>query len=469
MNRIKFGTDGWRAVIARDFTTENVARVALACSTWLLRKYREATVVIGYDSRFGGPMFAETAAKIFGSKGIRVILTDRFTSTPVVSFVVNMMKAELGVMITASHNPSEYNGFKLKGTHGGPLFDDDVRDIENMIDYDYQLDLDMIRIDTLIDRDVLTIGNIEEYYVQHVSENFDLPALREHAGSVAFDPMYGSGQNILGAILPGIKIIHNKQDFAFGNTSPEPLEKNLGEFVNFVASDPELKLGIAVDGDADRIAMLDEHGRYIDSHHIILLLIHFLAGYKGETGSVITGFSSTVKIEKLAQHYGLPVKRVKIGFKEISRHIVKEDVLVGGEESGGITIKGYIAERDGIWMGLTILQFIHESGKSLSELLDEIDSITGSFAFARSDLHIEKDLKNRVLDKCQKGKFGAFGSHSVEKVEDLDGFKYFFDENSWFMIRPSGTEPILRTYAEAPSMDEAQDLLRSGYEAIMSS
>ena len=469
MNRIKFGTDGWRAIIARDFTNENVARVALACSTWLLRKYREATVVIGYDTRFGGPMFAETAAKIFGSKGIRVILTDRFTSTPVVSFVVNMMKAELGVMITASHNPFEYNGFKLKGTHGGPLFDDDVKDIENMIDYDYQLDLDMIKIDTLIDRDVLTIGNIEEYYVQHVSENFDLPALQEHAGSVAFDPMYGSGQNILGAILPGIKIIHNKQDFAFGNTSPEPLEKNLGEFQNFVASDPELKLGIAVDGDADRIAILDEHGRYIDSHHIILLLIHYLAGYKGETGSIITGFSSTVKIEKLAQHYGLPVKRVKIGFKEISRHIVKEDVLVGGEESGGITIKGHIAERDGIWMGLTILQFIHESGKSLGELLNEIDSITGSFAFARSDLHIEKDLKNRVLDKCQKGKFGTFGTRSVERTENLDGYKYFFDENSWFMIRASGTEPILRTYAEAPSEEEAQDLLKSGYEAIMSS
>ncbi len=408
MNRIKFGTDGWRAVIARDFTTENVARVALACSTWLLKKYREATVVIGYDCRFGGPMFAETAAKIFGSKGIRVILTDRFTSTPVVSFVVNMMKAELGVMITASHNPPDYNGFKLKGTHGGPLFDEDVRDIENMIDYENQLDLDMIRIDNLVESDILTIGNIEEYYVQHVSENFDLAELRKYAGSIAFDPMYGSGQNILGAILPGIKVIHQKQDYAFGNLSPEPLEKNLGEFLSFVRNDPEIKLGIAVDGDADRIALVDENGNYIDSHHIILLLIHFLAGYKGLTGSMITGFSSTVKIETLARHYGLTVKRVKIGFKEISRHMVKEDVLVGGEESGGISVKGHIAERDGIWMGLIILRFMHESGKSLSELIHEIYSITGSFSFARSDLHIEKDLKNRVLDKCQKGKFTHF-------------------------------------------------------------
>ncbi|HYW94855.1 MAG TPA: hypothetical protein VE870_04660 [Bacteroidales bacterium] len=469
MNRIKFGTDGWRAVIARDFTVENVARVSMACSTWLQRKYREATVVIGYDCRFGGPMFAEAAAKILGSKGIRVILSDRFTSTPVVSFVVNMMKAELGIMLTASHNPPDYNGFKLKGTHGGPLFDEDVRDIENMIDYENQLDLDLIKMETLIDKDILTVGNIEEYYVQHVSENFDLPELRKYAPSVAFDPMYGSGQNILGAILPGIKVLHQKQDFSFGNTPPEPLERNLGEFLEFVRNDPDIKIGIAVDGDADRIALVDENGNYIDSHHIILLLIHYLAGYLGETGSIITGFSSTVKVEKLAEHYGLQVKRVKIGFKEISRHMVKEDVLVGGEESGGISVKGHIAERDGIWMGLIILRFMHESGKSLSELINEIYSITGSFAFARSDLHITRELKNRVLDKCQKGIFDSFGDNRVEHIESLDGYKYFFDKNSWFMIRPSGTEPILRTYAEAPTMDQAKELLASGYRTIMSS
>ncbi len=469
MDRIKFGTDGWRAIIARDFTVESVARAALACSTWLMRKYREATVVIGYDTRFGGPMFAEAAAKIFASKGIRVILSDRFTATPVVSFVVNMMKAELGVMITASHNPPEYNGFKLKGTHGGPLFDEDVRDIENLIDYEYQLDLEIIRLENLIERDVLTIGNIEEYYVQHVSENFDLTELRKYAGKIAFDPMYGSGQNILGEILPGIKTIHQKQDYAFGNTPPEPLEKNLESFKDLVASDPGIILGIAVDGDADRIALIDENGTYIDSHHIILLLIHYLAGYRKEKGNVITGFSSTVKVEKLAEHYGLPVRRVRIGFKEISRCMVKEDVLVGGEESGGISIKGHIAERDGIWMGLTILRFMHESGKSLRELIDEIYSITGSFAFARADLHIGKNLKLKVLAKCQKGQFNAFGDDHVQRTEDLDGFKYFLDENSWFMIRASGTEPILRTYAEAPSMEKARELLNEGYKAIMSS
>ncbi len=467
MNRIKFGTDGWRAVIARDFTTENVARIALASSTWLQRKYREATVVIGYDCRFGGPMFAETAAKIFGSKGIKVILTDRFTSTPVVSFVVNMMKAELGVMITASHNTPEYNGFKLKGTHGGPLFDEDVKDIENMIDYENQLDLDMIKIDNLIDKDILTIGNIEEYYVQHVSENFDLQALGKYAGSIAFDPMFGSAQNILGAILPGIRVIHQKHDFSFGNTKPEPLEKNLGEFLTFVGNNDGIKLGIAVDGDGDRIALVDEFGTYIDSHHIILLMIHYLAGYRGEKGTIVTGFSSTNKIEKLAAHYGLPVRRVKIGFKEISRHMVREDILVGGEESGGISVKGHIPERDGIWMGLLILRFMHESGKSLDVLIKEVYSITGSFAFARSDLHIEKDLRNRVLERCQKGKFNAFGDKPVERMENIDGFKYFLDENSWFMIRASGTEPILRTYAEAPSIDQARELLETGYAAIM--
>jgi phosphomannomutase len=469
MEKINFGTDGWRAVIAREYTAENVARVSLACSNWLLRKFGEATVIIGYDTRFGGEMFAQTAAAILASKGIKVILSDRFTATPVVSLVVNMMKAEMGIMITASHNPPDYNGFKLKGSHGGPLFDEDVKDIENLINYENEIKPELIRIDSLIEKDILTIRNIESYYIQHVKENFDTDLFLENAKSLAFDPMFGSGQRILEEIIPGVKTIHNTRDVFFNNTSPEPLEKNLPDFLDFLKNDPVLKLGIAVDGDADRIALVDSGGNYIDSHHIILLLIHYLAGYKKQKGLVVTGFSSTVKVEILAAHYGLKVQRVKIGFKEISKYMIKDNVLVGGEESGGISIKGHIAERDGLWMGLTIWQWMLETGKSIEELINEIYSITGKFVFRRNDLHINKELKSRVIEKCLKGQFKSFGSYEVSRPDNLDGFKFYFDESSWLMIRPSGTEPVLRTYAEASNKETAADILKIAEEIIRNS
>jgi phosphomannomutase len=255
----------------------------------------------------------------------------------------------------------------------------------------------------------------------------------------------------------------------FNNTSPEPLEKNLPDFLDFLKNDPVLKLGIAVDGDADRIALVDSGGNYIDSHHIILLLIHYLAGYKKQKGLVVTGFSSTVKVEILAAHYGLKVQRVKIGFKEISKYMIKDNVLVGGEESGGISIKGHIAERDGLWMGLTIWQWMLETGKSIEELINEIYSITGKFVFRRNDLHINKELKSRVIEKCLKGQFKSFGSYKVSRPDNLDGFKFYFDESSWLMIRPSGTEPVLRTYAEASNKETAADILKIAEEIIRNS
>lgn len=231
-------------------------------------------------------------------------------------------------------------------------------------------------------------------------------------------------------------------------------------------SSRRFKLGICLDGDADRIALMDENGKYIDSHKIILLLIHYLAGYKNQKGIIVTGFSSTSRIEKLAENYRLPVQRVKIGFKEISQYMLRDDVLVGGEESGGISVKGHIPERDGIWMGLLIWQWMEESGKTVNELLGEIYSITGKFAFARLDLKIDKDQRSRVMSNCNKGLYDSFGRHRVFKTEDLDGYKFFLDTSTWIMIRPSGTEPVLRTYAEAETEEEARKILDITREMI---
>ncbi len=468
IKRIKFGTDGWRAIIANEFTVENVAAVSLACAAWIRNKYKPPRVVVGYDTRFGGAMFAETVAKVLASKEIEVITCDHFVPTPAVSYAITALDACFGIVITASHNPADYNGYKLKGSHGGPLVEEDIRDIEYMINPELEIDLNLVGMNSLKEKGLIKFLDIEKIYVDHLKESFKLDLIANSRFRFAFDPMFGSGQNIMKQLLPGVKSIHDYPDPLFNGTSPEPLARNLGEFLELMAREGEFDCGLAVDGDADRIALVNAKGEYIDSHHVILLLIHYLAGYRQQTGKIVTGFSSTVKIEKLAAHYNLQVERVRIGFKDISKHMLKEDVLVGGEESGGIGVKGHIPERDGIWMGLLIWQLMAETNKSLETLINEVYSITGSFAFERSDLHLDKELKNRVIEKCKNNGFTQFGHYKVKDSSDFDGFKYFFDENTWVMIRPSGTEPVLRTYAEAATREEALLILEEARKIIMS-
>ncbi len=468
IKRIKFGTDGWRAIIAKDYTVENVASVSLACAAWIHNKYKKPRVVVGYDTRFGGEMFAETVAKVLASKGIEVIISDKFVPTPAVSYAITKLEACFGVVITASHNPAAYSGYKLKGSHGGPLLEEDIRNIENLINIDADIDLDLISIEGMVEKGLVMYMDIEDMYIDHLKKSFKLDLIAGSKFKFAFNPMYGSGQRIMRSILPSVKSINNNHDPLFNGISPEPLARNLGDFLTFMSKDNKFDCGLAVDGDADRIALVNSRGEYIDSHHVILLLMHYLAGYKRQAGKIITGFSSTVKIEKLAAHYNLEVERVHIGFKDISKHMLKEEVLVGGEESGGIGVKGHIPERDGIWMGLLIWQFMAESNKSLDELIGEIYSITGPFAFERSDLALKKDIKSRVVEKCRKNGFEQFGRFKVKSTVEFDGFKYFIDDNTWLMIRPSGTEPLLRTYAEAPTREEAFELLEEARKVIMS-
>ena len=467
MHRIKFGTDGWRAVIAKDFTVENVARVSKAAALWILSKYSAPSVVIGYDTRFGGKLFAETVAKVFACNHVKVYISEGIVTTPMVSLGIIRLNAKLGVAITASHNSPEYNGYKLKGEYGGPLLDCDIKDVEDLIPAVDEINLDTIYLEEEIKAGLISYSNLENLYIEAVNGSFDLESIRKHSSSFAFDAMYGSGQNVIKKLLPDIRKLHCEINSFFNGIPPEPLHRNLGEFSEMIRRSKKITSGLAVDGDADRIAMYDEDGEYVDSHHIILLLIHYLAGYRNLKGKVVTGFSSTIKVEKLCQYYGLEVQRVKIGFKQICEVMLNEKVLVGGEESGGISIIGHIPERDGIWMGLTIWQFIINTGKSLKELIKEVCKITGEFAFERSDLHINPQLKNEIVRNCENREYNSFGYYKVLKVEDIDGYKFFFNEEEWVMIRPSGTEPLLRTYAEAKTSGKARDILKKTYETIV--
>jgi len=468
MSKIKFGTDGWRAIIAKDFTVANVIRVAEATATWLLDKKASPSVVVGHDCRFAGELFVETVAKVLCSRGIKAEVAKGFVSTPMISFGAVKLNADLGIIITASHNPPDYNGFKLKGAYGGPLLPSSVSEIEAIIKDQPGIDTEQLSLEDFRKKGLLSYVDLETMYCDHVIANFDLDAIRKSGLRFAYDAMYGSGQNVIKRLFPEITMLHCDYNPSFKGQAPEPIHKNLIEFSELIKREGNISCGLVTDGDADRIGLYDDKGNFIDSHHIILLLIHYLHKYKGLSGKVCSAFSTTPKVEKLCRHYNLPIETVKIGFKYICEIMLKEDVLLGGEESGGIAIKGHIPERDGIWMGLVIWEFMAKSGKSLRDLIREVYDIVGPFSFERSDLHIREEVKQKVLQNCRQGKYNAFGNYKVSRVEDLDGYKYFFDNGDWLMIRASGTEPVLRTYAESSSREAAFAILKAGEKTLLS-
>jgi phosphomannomutase len=390
---IKFGTDGWRAIIADEFTVENVARVTSATARWVVQSKMPKVAVVGHDCRFAGELFAETVAKVLLHEGFTVHLAHGPVSTPMVSLAAKELETAIGIIITASHNPPEYNGFKLKGNFGGPLLEQDVKAIESRITEWSGVELSSVHLEHYRANGRLKDADLESMYVAKVEQAFDLDLLRNTKMQFAYDAMYGSGQDVMRRLLPDITFLHCERNPLFDGVPPEPILKNLGEFAEVIQLAGNIDCGLATDGDADRIALFDSEGQYVDSHHVLLLLVHYLHAYKGWNGKVCAGFSSSVKVKTLCDHYGLELETVKIGFKHLCSIMLKEDVLVGGEESGGIAVKGHIPERDGIWNGLLIWELMARTGRSLKELVAEVYAITGPFAFERNDLHISNKVE----------------------------------------------------------------------------
>lgn len=462
MNKIKFGTDGWRAIIAHDYTLENVRRISYGTAQWMKNKSM-STVVIGHDCRFGGRMFLEEAACILADHGMKVLFAESFVSTPMVSLGVIKHRADLGIVITASHNPPSYNGYKLKSSFGGPSVPADIEEVENLIP-DYPIEIKN-NFDYHTHNGSIHSISLEEEYILHVKNNFKLDKINNSV-KVAYDAMYGAGQNAMRRLFQDIKLFHCEHNPGFNNTPPEPLLKNLPEISNFLKIHPGIYTGVAHDGDADRVAMLDDKGNIVDSHHILLLLLHYLAGYKKMKGKVVVSFSVTNKLKILADHYGLQTDITKIGFKYIAEKMIVEDVLVAGEESGGLAIKGHIPERDGVWIALTIFEFIAETGKSLKELIQEVYSVVGPFVYDRLDLKLTDDQIKKVKSILTTQKIEQFGSYKVLNYENIDGDKYYFDKGNWIMYRASGTEPVLRIYAQAETESELHDLFKQAKEVV---
>jgi phosphomannomutase len=422
---------------------------------------KNLSVTIGYDCRFGGKLFSDTAVKIFVSKGIKVYMSDAFVSTPMVSLGAKELNTSLGVVITASHNPPSYNGYKLKGHYGGPLTTEKIQEVEDLIPENHKVSLDDIVLDNEIQKGSVVVVDLEHMYIQKIKVAFDLDAIKSSGLQFAYDAMFGAGQSVMKKLFPEMTFLHCDYNPSFMGQAPEPIAKNLEEFSELIKSHGGIAAGLATDGDADRIGLYNAKGEFVDSHHIILLLLLYLHKYKNMSGKVVVAASTTPRVGKLAEQFGLTHDMVQVGFKYIAKQMISEDVLIGGEESGGIAIKGHIPERDGIWMGLVIFEYMAKSGKSLESLINEVYELVGEFKYWRDDLHLSEKLKSEIIDKCKKDEFKSFGEFNVLRVEKIDGFKFILTDDEWLMIRPSGTEPVLRCYAEAKTLHGAKEILNS--------
>lgn len=462
---IKFGTDGWRAIIADDYTVDNVKRVAEATALYM-KKHGMKRAVIGYDCRFGGLLFTETTARVLGAYGIKCHVSTDFVSTPMVSLGVVKTKSQIGVVITASHNPPSYNGYKLKAHYGGPMVPDGIAEVEALIPDVCSLTT-LPTVHELVEKKLFVSVDLENMYLRHARANFDLKAIKQNAGRIAYDAMYGAGQRAVRKLLPRSVFLHCDLNPGMHGQAPEPIHRNLQLLSETIRKNPKITAGLANDGDADRIGMYDEDGNFVDSHHLLLILTLYLYKYKNMRGKVVFTFSVTDKLKKMAEIFGLPYEITKVGFKYIAEIMTKEDVLVGGEESGGLAVKGHIPERDGIWMGLLVFEFMAKTGKTVKGLVQEVYDTVGAFAFERDDLHITEAQKQAVIAACKSASYKSFGSYKIQGMEDLDGWKFLLGNEKWVMIRASGTEPVLRVYAQGPDLAECRNMLEATKATIL--
>jgi len=461
---IKFGTDGWRGVIARDFTFDNLSLVAQATMDYMKREgLAEKGLVVGYDRRFLSREFAERVAEVASGNGIRVWLGNGYAPTPAVSWSVRELGAGGGVMITASHNPPIYNGFKFKEAFGGSARPATTRILEELVRANISTGRPVLALPLA---EALTGGSVQMIdmqsgYIRQLSSYVDLELIRKATIPVVADPMYGAGAGILPLLVPGALEIHTMRNPSFGDRPPEPTEENLTELSQLV-KEGKYRVGLAFDGDADRIGAVDENGDFFSSHRIFTVLLRHLFERKGLSGGVVKTVSTTRMIDLLCEKFGLELYETPIGFKHICELMLEKEILMGGEESGGLGVKGHIPERDGILMGLLLLEAMAMSGKGLRELLDETMDEIGHFSYKRLDLPIDNLAKERLIATLNSGGIRTIANRPVATENFRDGFKYIFADGSWLLIRPSGTEPVLRLYSEAGDIRIVEELLEAG-------
>ncbi|MEE4195101.1 MAG: phosphoglucomutase/phosphomannomutase family protein [Anaerolineae bacterium] len=478
---IHFGTDGWRAVISETFTFHNLRMVTqaiadtLSSKTWndlsvLEQEPDFKKVVVGFDSRFLSDRYGSEVARVLAANGFKVFLTQSDCPTPAISYAVKHLNAVAGVMITASHNAPRYNGVKVKAAFGGSASPEQCAKVEVYLNDNEE----QARGPNLMEYDtakqegkIVRFNPIPEYYA-HLRKliNFDL--FCEEPMHVVVDSMYGSGRGTIKGILQGTAVevteIRGDMNPGFGGCHPEPIAKHLGPLMGAIASGLGT-VGLATDGDADRIGAMDERGNFVDPHKIMSLAVKHLIEKRGMTGAVVRTISTTRMIDRLAKKHELPIYETPVGFNHIADYMLHEDVLIGGEESGGISFKGHIPEGDGILMGLLVLEMMAASGKPLGVLVDELLDEVGPAFYERRDMRLRYPVsKEAMVNTLINSAPQQIGTEPVADIVTIDGIKYVMGDDSWLLIRPSGTEPVLRVYAEGRSPEMVKALLDFGQQ-----
>jgi len=470
---IKFGTDGWRAVISDTFTFNNLRLVAQAIADYVRNEGsngREPEVVVGFDTRFLSDRYATEVARVMAGNGIVAWLTRADAPTPAISYSVVHKHAAAGIMISASHNPPRYNGVKLKAPYGGAASPQQARRVEhyleqaeaeargpNIMDYERALDQGLIR----------RFDPVWAYY-EHLGRLVDLDVISSGELRIVADAMYGSGRGCIAEMLSRTRCqvheIRGEMNPGFGGIHPEPIAQFLNALVAAI-SVHHADVGLATDGDADRIGAVDAQGGFVDPHQIFALALRYLVEKRGWKGMVVKTVSTTMMVDRLAAQYGLPLEETPVGFNYIADHMLQDDVLIGGEESGGIAIKGHIPEGDGILMGLLLLEIMADAGAPLHELVADLQQVAGPVCYARTDLRLRHPVvKESMVARLANDAPATIGGVLLRQVDTLDGVKYRLQDDSWLLIRPSGTEPVLRVYAEALDDHGVKALLDYGKE-----
>jgi phosphomannomutase len=468
-NPIRFGTDGWRAVIADDFTFQNVRYCAQGVADYLRGAgLEERGLVIGYDRRFASEDFAAAAAEVVAGNGIRVLLSPQATPTPVVSYGVTVRRAAGAIVITASHNPARWNGFKLRVEDGSSAPSEVISAVEKHVSRAFESgQVRRAGLGAAEEQGLLEHFDLRSAYLERAAAFTDLDELRRIKLKVIVDPMYGVGAGYLTSLLEGgameLVEINGERNPAFPGINPEPIAVNLTK-LSAAVREQGADVGLASDGDADRIGVVDEKGTFLTQLQVFALLCLYLLEVRGQRGAIVKTITSSSMVDRLGEIYGVPVHETPVGFRYVAPVMVAEDAIIGGEESGGYGFRGHVPERDAIVASLYFLDFMVKTGKTPAQLLEYLYSKVGPHYYHRRDFTFPERERQRITARIRDSQPDSLDGMPVARRDTYDGFRFTLADNTWLLIRFSGTEPVLRVYAESDSMSRVERMLDIGRE-----
>lgn len=466
---ITFGTSGWRAIIADEFTLDNVRLVTRAIASVINESGAGGNFIVGYDTRFLSERFAAVCAAELAELGFQAYLTTRETPTPTISYAIRTKQAKGGINFTASHNPPQYNGMKLSTADGAPALPEVTKKVEQRI---AEMQAGKSAVETTSAPGQVIEFNPLEDYLADLAKKIDFAKIASAKLKLAYDPLWGTGRGYLDEVLRRngceVQTVHDYRDVLFGGYSPEPSERNLGEMRKLVL-DQKLALGVATDGDADRFGFIDRDGTFMSANHVLALVLDYLCESRPTwSGGMARSVATTHLVDKVAKRHGRETFETPVGFKFIGELINEDKIILGGEESAGLTIKGHFPEKDGILACLLVVEMVASRGTSLGEMLEELFKKDGALYSERVGVKLTPEVKDRLQKRLSAEAPDSIGGRRVVEVNRMDGVKYIFDDGSWMLLRMSGTEPVVRCYAETHSKKDLEVLLETGSQFVLS-